>query len=847
MSLPLDDAWPEIKSALGQHRNLVLVAEPGAGKTTRLPVYLRQILKSGSMLAVLEPRRIAARAAAARIADENSWRLGDEVGYSVRFDHKLRPTTAIRFYTEGLFLRKLAEDRELRGFDCIVLDEFHERSRYTDLALAVLKEVQALERPDLRIVVMSATIDAGRIAQFLAIDDRPAPIVDVPGRTYPVDVMHQSEPLMLATGPEWTARVSKLVADVIEGRKRRAGDVLVFLPGTGEIRRLGEALPRSVDIAQLHGGLTLEEQAHVLTSHRPDETRVILATNIAETSLTLNGVGTVIDTGLARVARSDRLGFSHLQLERISLASVKQRGGRAGRQGPGLNYRMWSKLDENSFPPFIEAELERTDLTDSLLDLYAMGIVDPRSLDWFERPEPHRLAEALAVLKDLGALDASDRLSARGKAMVQTGLPARAARMKIEASFEPLNSLLASILTERDFLQEARANDGYECDLHRRADFILGEASGTAGKIDRGALATMKRVYQSLTERSAGGKPWPRGEWPTDAVASLLLLGFPDRLCRRRKPLEPRARMVGGKGVELHPNSAVKQSEFFFALKGDAGISKQSRDPLTTLASGIEKQRLRSLFGADQNKQTRTVFDAELLTAYRETGLYYRDLPLDQGSRDKADPNDALPILVSEALLRRPALLAHPPLVDFLQRLDFLRRSGLAIDLAAIEGPALDAALGENLFGKTSIRPLLEGDESEIQSLLGAWERHISASDPELIRRLALDAPRSFQAPTGNRFPIHYSAANDRPYVEVRLQELFGLAAHPTLASGKVPLTLHLLGPNYRPVQVTSDIAGFWKGSYFEVRKELRARYPKHAWPEDPANAKPEAKGSRRR
>lgn len=855
--LPIDDAWGEIETALKRHVNLVLVAEPGAGKTTRLPPRVSVFVQG--KVAVLEPRRLAARAAANRIAFENGWVVGREVGYSVRFDHKIAKNTPVGFYTEGLFLRKMADEPNLAEFSAVILDEFHERSRYTDLAIAVLKETQMLERPDLRLIVMSATIDAEAIASYLAVDGVPAPIVRVPGRTFPIEVTHQSHPLMLATSNEWVDRTAALIGDIAADRKPRLGDILVFLPGFGEIRRLQQALEARVSkdtpILPLHGSLTLDEQDRVLKNDRVAKVRVILATNIAETSLTLDGVGTVVDTGLARVARTDRMGFSQLHLERISMASVRQRGGRSGRQSAGLNYRMWSKIDEASFPVFDEAELKRVDLADSLLDLFAMGVPSPAQLDWFERPEKNRFDLGLHLLADLGAIDGGNdrdaRLTDLGRAMAKTGLPARAARIKVEAErtgAKDMGAAIIALLFERDILLEGRggrdfdndatAADGYECDLHRRAD-VLFDLGDRRSKVDRPALHSARQVYTSL-----GGSPGFK-IWSHDVAQELLLVGFPDRVARRRKTHAPQALMVGGRGTELHRQSSVRESEFFFALRGDAGSAKGSSDPVTTLACGLDKNWLVQRCKLGASKQSQIVFDDDAMTAYQSTGLFYRDLPLDAGARSKPPADDVHTLLVDQTIARAERLLVAPPLACMRDRLDFLSAHGrLASSLDEVRDTALREAIGEVLFGQTSIAFLFQAEGEGPERLADAWERAIANHHPDIGTKLRSEAPTHFIAPTGNRFRIEYPIAR-APYTEVRLQELFGLTVQPKLASGKVALVFHLLSPGFRPVQVTADIAGFWKGSYFEVRKELRARYPKHAWPDDPLTAPPVAKGRR--
>lgn len=813
-----------------------------------------------NQVVVLEPRRIAARAAATRIATERQWPLRTMVGYSVRFDHQLTDTTRLAFFTEGLFLRRLAQNPTLNGVGCVVLDEFHERSRHTDLAIAALKELQMLERPDLRIVVMSATIDANEISKFLAIDQVPAPIIEVPGRTFPIEIRNSTEPLTLSTSREWTDRMVKQIKNVAAGPNQRRGDILVFLPGVGEIRRIRDqletdaSLSREFQIFELHGSLSLDEQNRVLMpANRP---RIVLATNIAETSLTIDGVGTVIDSGLARVARADRLGFSQLHLERISFASATQRAGRAGRQSNGFCYRMWSRLDENSFLPYDESELSRIDLTDSLLELYSLGVTDPRNFDWFERPNDTSLKQSLNLLSELGAVDAQMRLTAIGTEMHKTGLPARAARIcvaarrgEIQGIAKPeavtLAAILTGLLTEKDFLLDAnRAAEaaGHECDLFLRANLMSDQRSNS--RFDRHALKTLNRVIESMLGRDSVPVAEALHRWNEKAVAALLLKGFPDRVSRRRKAKSPQARMVGGKGIELHASSCVRESEFFFALKGDAGTSRTSADPLATLASSLSKNWLQELAPEACAKRSSVIFDAETLTAYGERALMFRDLPLDTGVRDKPNPDDAFPLLLAEANLRHETFMKLAPVASLAHRLSFLRRLKETENLVNESQAAFayTAALGESLYGQTTLRGILNEEGAEAFSEV--WERKLAEIDGKVLKALRDFAPSHFQAPTGNRFRISYPE-HQPPFLEVRLQELFGLNVHPRVAG--IPLTFHLLGPNYRPVQVTADLPGFWRGSYFEVRKELRARYPKHSWPENPAEAAPEAKGHRRR
>jgi len=690
--------------------------------------------------------------------------------------------------------------------------------------------------------VMSATIDAQKISRFLSIEEVPAPVIQVPGRTFPISITHSNIPLKLSTDHPWLETTAKEVRDIALRKSQRQDDILVFLPGVGEIRRLkatcleDHKLSETFDFFELHGSLTLEEQSQVLSRPTAAKRRIILATNIAETSLTLAGVGTVIDTGLERTSQSDRLGFSSLSIQRISIASATQRSGRSGRTGPGESFRLWSKLDENSFQPFAEAELRRTDLTDTVLEVASIGVPSPRTFEWFDPPEHEKLELAIRTLKDLGALDDKERLTDIGRQMVATGLPARAARITVEGqrlNALPLASSLAAILTEKDFLLDrdsSLSRMAGECDLHLRTTLLEG---GTGGlRIDRAALSVVKRVIDSL----ARAKPRRLTEaWDEEVVARLLLAAFPDRVARRRQPQSAQCRLVGGKGIELHPSSTVRQSDLLFALRGDSVVAKKSGDAQITLASLLKVEWLKKYRSNEVELKTSVIFDPETRSVFGLRALHYRDLPLETGHRDGSLSDEASALLKKEFLLRSDLIRATEPVQAFLNRLKLLK------DRMPAENSfetSWQMTVDELLFGRKSFQEFFEPEGAE--KLADVWERNFSRLEPAIASEIARLAPNFFTAPTGNRFRIHYPP--DRtPYVEVRLQELFGIKDNPKV--GDQPLTFHLLGPNYRPVQLTSDLVGFWKGSYFEVKKELRARYPKHSWPDDPMHAAAVAKG----
>jgi ATP-dependent helicase HrpB len=866
--LPLDDAWSGIHEALKLHRNLVLVAEPGAGKTTRFPPRLLAsgLLPVNQKILMLEPRRLAARASAHRIAFEQGWQVGREVGYQVRFENKTSPSTRLQILTEGLLARRLLSDPELSDIGAVILDEFHERSQHTDLALGLLFELQSLARPDLRLIVMSATLDAEKVSAYL----ENCPIIRVPGRTYPVTVHHSQRPLSIETGPGFLDRVSESVIDVVSGKKPSAGDVLVFLPGAREIRGVRERVATRTSEAgflslELHGSLPLEDQDRAirrLNENSGYRGKIILSTNIAETSLTIDGVGTVIDSGLARVARTDSLGFSRLGLSRISLASATQRAGRAGRQGPGHCHRLWSRLDEASMPAFEQPELLRTDLTDPLLALLSQGVNDAEGFSWFEKPASSQIEEAQRTLTELGFRDPqTGALTPEGREALKLPLSARLARLLLEATragSTDLGARMAALLSERDPVVRAvdlKRRARSESDLLERLHLI--DERDSRVDIDRVATANIRRVIDAL--KSSAGRidirklppaPLELGRLDDDDLAlRLLLLSFPDRLCRRRRPKEPAARMVGGKGVQLAPFSVVETAEYFVALDSNeapatsATASGSRSDPQITIASRVERDWIRALFPQAVSRSSAIVFDPDSLSVQKQTGMRFRDLPLEDAHSGRPDAEEAFPVLMDAARRHWDTHFAkHENLAQVLARLRFVRRTlapedPLWVGIESADSPVAQSFLEEVCFGETRLTSALE------KPLGDAFIRHLP---PNISSLLEDTAPERLAVPSGSRLRIHYPDDRD-PYVEVRIQEMFGMRETPRVARQKVALVIHLLGPNFRPVQVTSDLASFWKNGYAEVRKELRARYPKHSWPDDPLTARPEAKGSRRR
>lgn len=846
-SLPLDHAWPEILESLKAHQNLVLVAEPGAGKTTRFPP---QLLRSGLIPAdlsvlMLEPRRLAARASAARIADEQKWTLGREVGYQVRFENKTTAETRLKILTEGLLGRFLQSDPELSGVAAVILDEFHERSQHTDLALGLLYELQQLSRPDLRIIVMSATLDAESVSRFL----NDAPIVRVPGRTYPVTVHHGLKPLTLETGPALFERVSESVLNCVEGRSAREGDILVFLPGTREIRGVRErietrALKAGYATVELHGSLTLEDQDRAIRRETSPQGgtlgKIVLATNIAETSLTIDGIGTVIDSGLARVARSDAAGFTRLQLSRISMASATQRAGRAGRQGPGHCHRLWSRLDESSMAAFEQPEILRTDLTEPLLLLLAQGTRDPESFSWFEKPASHALNSAMTTLAELG-FQKEGELTSEGRDALKLPVAARPAKLVLEAARRgavTLGAELAALITERDLVMRSsdlKRQAGLESDVLLRWHMLN---DPHARDVDRFAKQTCLRSAEQI-ERIARSLVKAQRSAPADLdelALKLLVASYPDRLARRRRVGEPYARMIGGKGIRLSPHSTVERSEFFVAIDSmEPPPHLKSNEVQISMASRVDESWIEDIFPAFISVKTETVFDEDSRQVLDQTARFLRDLPLNEPKVKRASIESAHTVLLKACLDHFDVWFASRDDVKAIEdRLRFLETQGSATDDTE---KTRHEFLNEAVFGSTKLDEVLNKPLSEI------YLRHLP---PETARLLASEAPDRIDVPSGSRITVHYPPDRS-PYIEVRIQEVFGWTASPKLAKGKVSLQLHLLGPNYRPMQVTSDLASFWKTGYPEVRKELRTRYPKHSWPEDPLTARAEAKGRPRK
>jgi ATP-dependent helicase HrpB len=806
---------PEIRESVLRHPSLVLSAAPGAGKTTRLPPELLKI--TNKAVWVLEPRRIAAIAAASRIAEENGWELGREVGYQVRFENKSSRETKLLFLTEALLLRKLLRDPDLSEVGCVVLDEFHERSLHVDLALGALRELQELARPDLKIVVMSATLNTEPLARYLG----GAPVVEVPGKIFPLEIRYEAKSQLIRCGPDFTERMHRLVLTAL--KENLEGDLLCFLPGRGEIARLETALretaeERGLAVYPLHGQLSLTEQKLALAP-AAGRRKIILATNVAESSLTVEGVRIVVDSGLARISQMHlRTGFTSLDLVRISKASATQRAGRAARRGPGVVYRAWMPYDELSMPDFEPAEIARSDLTESLLLLSALGVRNFESFTWFEAPPPRALEQARNFLVAIGAIQIDGALTELGRQLREL----------------PVHPRISQLL----FAGKAKGLGRFACELAA----LLSEASG---RIPPGAFAqendlflrweAWKRTrHQSITRaadqlRTLLGAEGENGAaHQEEEMPALLLEAYGDRLCRRRRANEPQAKMAGGRGVKLHPDSTVRQSEFFLALELSEG--RDAAETLVFQAVGIPVDLVEKAILPRALPAQRLEWDEVKQRFFMVETKEWQGLSVGKEHRRPADANEVEGQLVPLLVARWDQLLAaNEGLAHWFARLRFLAASGGKWPLPS-EGQVREA-LDLAAYGERSLSSVYE------KNLVPFFE---SALSPEHREALARECPSFWTVPTGSKMRIQYSEEQG-PYVEVRLQELFGLKEAPKIAGR--PLTLFLLAPNFRPVQVTRDLPSFWQNGYPEVRKEMRARYPKHSWPEDPLTAAPQAKG----
>lgn len=822
-TLPIDSFIENILSILQKNQSLVIQAEPGAGKTTRLPPELLKI--TDKKVLVLEPRRIAALAAASRIAEERKWELGTEVGFQVRFENRTNNNTRLVFITEALLTKKMLRNAELKDIGIIVLDEFHERSLHVDLAIGLLKELQALSRTDLKIVVMSATIDTDKISKYL--DN--CPIIKVPGKSFELEIFYQREPQQLNTNRDFTLRVIDQIKEVLKYNSSKK-DILVFLPGLGEIERVARSLesiltPFNIEIVKLHGSLELAEQKKVLKASV--NRKVILSTNVAESALTIDGIDTVIDSGLARISRINKnTGTSTLELSRISKSSATQRAGRAARQFNGVCFRMWNKQDELSFKESEVAEIFRSDLSETLLYLATMGIRDFSMFSWYERPEHFDLNKSILELLELKAIDRSNQITETGSRLAELPLAPRIGKLLLVADEVNCGSLgadICAILQERDALRDISQIPEYECDLFYRLEalFEFRKKNHSAG-FSSSALKQIDRASEQLKKYIKLNKYYSLAEAKQN-LGPLLLKAFSYALAKRRRVNEPFAVLRNGRGVKLVETSTVKKSEFFIALS----LFDQPNQPDTqvSLASGMSKSEIEKHLTEHISLKEEVYFDKNENKLFKKTFRAIDSMPLENPRLSTPTADEAAEHLPEIAWSRWEEIKENnTSLSSYLFRVQFYEKTYSDI---VLNDELLKMALVKACYRETKIESLYSKDFVEF------IEQEITYNQKNKINN---KMPKQITLPSGRNVNIQYFLSKP-PQIEARLQEFFGWKESPTIADGKIKLVISLLGPNYRPVQITQDLSGFWKGSYAEVRKELRARYPKHSWPEDPLSA----------
>jgi ATP-dependent helicase HrpB len=824
--LPIEIVIPQLRSALAASGAAVLQAPPGAGKTTRVPLaLLNEPWLAGQKIVMLEPRRLAARAAARYMARTLGQDVGGTVGYRVRMETRVGADTRIEVVTEGVLTRMLQGDPALEGVGLVIFDEFHERSLHADLGLALTLQSRSVLRDGLRVLVMSATLDGAPVAALLG----DAPVVTSEGRMHPVDVRY------LPTRVEgWIEpAVARTVRQALESTE---GDVLVFLPGAAEIHRTEELLrdvSPGVRVLPLYGNLPQPAQDEAIAPSRPGTRKVVLSTSIAETSLTIEGVRVVVDSGMMRVPRfSPRTGMTRLETTTVSRASSEQRCGRAGRVAPGVCYRLWPEHGQAALVPHGTPEILDADLAPLALELAAWGVADPAELAWLDPPPAGAFAQARELLFELGALAADGSITPHGRRMAGLPLHPRLAHMALRGMELGIGGLacdLAALLSDRDVFR--RGDHPPEADLRLRLHALRELASSgrvRAANVDQGGL---RRV-------GAEAREWRRrlglhGGEADDVEAAGLLAAFayPDRLGQRRPGKPGRFLLRNGRGAALVESDPLAQSPYVVAAELDG----QGRESRVFLAAPVDLDDVERHFAEQVRTVTEVAWDAAARAVRPRRRSLLGALVLRESAVTDADPG-----VVAAALLEGIASEGIGALPwskgarQLQERIGFLHRHDPT--WPDVSDSALAATLGDWLgpfvYGMTRLDDLHRLDLSEILLGMLGWER-----------RAALDeqAPSHVAVPSGSRVPIDYSDP-DAPVLAARLQELFGMTETPRIAGGRVPLTIHLLSPAHRPVQVTRDLASFWRTGYFDVRKDLKGRYPKHYWPDDPLQAQATAR-----
>lgn len=815
--LPIDEVLPELLETLNRKNSAVLVAPPGAGKTTRVPlVLLHEPWLQDRRIIILEPRRLAARAAAERMAQMLGEKVGETVGLRVRLGSKITQKTRIEVVTEGIFTRMILDDPTLEGVAAVLFDEFHERSLDADLGLALALDAQGALREDLRLVVMSATLDGARVSKLL----RDARVIESKGRSFPVETNY------LGRNPQ--VRIEEQVVQaVLKALREEKGSLLVFLPGQGEIRRVEGLLEKqnlgsNCHVYALYGALTPEEQNRAIHPAPSGIRKIVLATTIAETSLTIEGVRVIIDSGLTRVPEYEpAIGLTRLKTVRVSQASANQRQGRAGRMEPGICYRLWEEAATLALEPFSKPEILSADLSSFLLDCAFWGVHDPEKLLFLDPPPKPAISEARNLLQRLEAIDSKGHITELGKNLRDFPLPVHLSRMILEAAQQEQAqdaADLAAVFVERGLGVET-------IDLAERVERFRKDRSHRA--------RDMRRLSASLA-RMADGKNKYKEKPEKCSWGELLAKAYPDRIAKQRGQ-QGEYLMLNGRAGRLEPYESLARETFLVV----AEIGGQAVSARISAACALPEDKLEKALGSALQEITETVYDPntknlKTRSVRRAGALILSEKPLSVPANE-----ESAHILVKG--IKTAGLECLPwskSLIQWCDRVQFLRRCG------GEEWPdvskkglldSLEVWLVPFLVGKTGINALRSQELSDALHNMLSWEQQ---------RRLDQEAPTHFEAPTGSHVPIDYSA--EEPVLAIRVQELFGLGEHPCLAQKRIPLVLHLLSPAHRPVQITRDLPGFWRGSWNAVKADMKGRYPKHPWPDDPLHAQPTRKAKPR-
>lgn len=818
-ALPIDAVLDDVRRTLSARASAVLVAPPGAGKTTRVPLALmNEGWLKGRKILVLEPRRIAARAAAERMAQSLAETVGETIGVRARMVSKSGPKTRIEVVTEGVFTRMILDDPELRGIGAVLFDEFHERSLDADVGLALALDAQGALRDDLRILAMSATLDGARVAELFGGAD----VIVSEGRALPVETRY--------LGRDANARIEDQATDaVMHALRQETGSILVFLPGQGEIRRVEERLRERISdpaimVAPLYGAMDMRAQDLALQPAAKGQRKVVLATSIAETSITIEGVRVVIDSGLARVPRFEPdVGVTRLETVRVSRAGADQRRGRAGRTEPGVCYRLWDEPQTQSLPAYAEAEIRSADLSALLLDCAEWGASDPRSLRWLDPLPIAAIDAAREELMELAALDAEGRITAMGQRLRSLPLPPRLARMVISAAergHAEEAADIAAVIVERGL-------GGNDVDLVHRLEGFRRDRSRRANDMRKLAANWARIAAKSAGSRQAGEDL---------SVAQLLALAFPERIGKSRGG-SGQFLLANGRGANVEPTHPLARAQFIIA----AELSGKAASTRILLAAAADEAEVMASAGDRIRESDEIEFDAQA-AALRSRRVRRLDAIVLANETRALAANDETARLLAEGIARLgiDRLPWSKTQLQLRDRVGFLRAAGEDAwpDLTdAGLSVAVTDWLAPFLTGKTKLAEIGADDLGAALDTLLPWH---------LKQRLEAEAPTHFEVPTGNRHAIDYESAG-APALHVRVQELFGLTQHPSIADGKLPLTLHLLSPAHRPIQITRDLPGFWKGSWAAVQAEMKGRYPRHPWPDDPASAPATARAKPRR